>query len=158
MKLAEALNERAYLKKTFNELKERATANVKYQDGDSGPAEDPNKLIETMDDINKQLYGLIVRINLTNSSTRINDPLNSGSEVSLAELIVERDGIMRMINAMTAMRDSTVQRDRYSRNEIKYVMSIDISKLNEDINMLSRKYRMIDSALQAANWSTDLVD
>jgi hypothetical protein len=50
----------------------------------------------------------------------------------------------------------TSARDRYSRNEIKFVRTVDVNDLQKRVDDLSRDLRELDSKLQQANWMTDL--
>ena len=61
------------------------------------------------------------------------------------------------LSALRATLDTAnVRSDRYSRNEIKFVRTIDINDLQKRVDDLSRDLRELDSKLQQANWMTDL--
>lgn len=68
MKLAEALQERADLNRSIEELKNRLSRNALVQEGEA-PAEDPEKLRRELDASLARLAYLITRINLTNCRT-----------------------------------------------------------------------------------------
>ena len=62
MKLAEALNIRADLQRRSHQLRERILRNAKIQ-VDEKPAEDPNELLNELEQVNTELVQLIKAIN-----------------------------------------------------------------------------------------------
>lgn len=149
MKLAEALNQRADLQRRIAQLRERLSNNVKVQEGDQ-PAEKPEDLFKELEAALKQLKDLIVSINRTNQET-----VWEGK--TLTEIIAEKDVLTMHLAALRATLDAAnVRSDRYSRNEIKFVRTIDVNALQKKVDYLSRDLRVLDSKLQQANWTTDL--
>jgi regulator of replication initiation timing len=149
MKLAEALNQRADLQRRIAQLRERLSNNVKVQEGDQ-PAEKPEDLFRELEAALKQLKDLIVSINRTNQET-----VWEGK--TLTEIIAEKDVLSMHLAALRATLDAAnVRNDRYSRNEIKFVRTIDVNALQKKVDNLSRDLRVLDSKLQQANWTTDL--
>ena len=149
MKLAEALNQRADLQKRIAQLRERLSNNVKVQEGDQ-PAEKPEELFQELEGSLKQLKDLIVSINRTNQET-----VWEGN--TLTELIAEKDVLsMQLATLRAALDAANVRSDRYSRNEIKFVRTIDVNVLQKKVDDLSKGLRELDSKLQQANWMTDL--
>ena len=149
MKLAEALNQRADLQRRIAQLRERLSNNVKVQEGDQ-PAEKPEDLFRELEAALKQLKDLIVSINRTNQET-----VWEGK--TLTEIIAEKDVLSMHLAALRATLDATnVRNDRYSRNEIKFVRTIDVNALQKKVDYLSRDLRVLDSKLQQANWTIDL--
>lgn len=149
MKLAEALNQRADLQKRIAQLRDRLSNNVKVQEGDK-PAENPEDLFKELEGSLKQLRDLIVSINKTNQET-----LWEGK--TLTEMIAEKDVMSMHLSALRATLDaSNVRSDRYTRNEIKFVRTIDVNHLQKRVDDLSRDLRELDSKLQQANWMTDI--
>ena len=149
MKLAEALNQRADLQKRIAQLRERLANNVKVQEGDQ-PAEKPEDLFKELGGALKQLKDLIVSINRTNQET-----VWEGK--TLTEIIAEKDTLSLHIATLRAALDAAnVRSDRYSRNEIKFVRTVDVNALQKRVDDLSRDLRQLDSQLQQANWTTDL--
>ena len=150
MKLAEALNQRADLQKRLAQLKERLSNNVKVQEGDS-PAEKPEDLFVELNASLKELESLIVRINKTNQET-----LWGGR--TLTEIIAAKDVLSLHLSTLRAVLEAAnVRSDRYSRNEIKFVRTIDVTELQKKVDSLSKELRELDSSLQQANWRTDLL-
>lgn len=150
MKLAEALNQRADLQKRIAQLRERLSNNVKVQEGDQ-PAEKPEDLFAELERSLKELETLIVRINRTNQET-----VWEGQ--TLTEMIAAKDMLSLHLSSLRAvMEAANVRSDRFSRNEIKFVRTIDVNELQKKVDDLSRDLRELDSRLQQANWMTDLL-
>ena len=150
MKLAEALNQRADLQKRIAQLRERISNNVKVQEGDQ-PAEKPENLFTDLDKSLKELESLIVRINRTNQET-------TWEGKTLTEMIAAKDVLSLHLSTLRAILDeANVRSDRFSRNEIKFVRTVDVNELQKKVDDLSRDLRVLDSQLQQANWSTDLL-
>ena len=150
MKLAEALNQRADLQKRIAQLRERLSNNVKVQEGDE-PAEKPEDLFKELEGALKALESLIVRINRTNQET-----VWEGK--TLTEMIAGKDVLSLQLSVLrTALESANVRSDRYSRNEIKFVRTVDVNDLQKKVDDLSRDLRTLDSKLQQANWMTDLL-
>ena len=150
MKLAEALNQRADLQKRIAQLRERLSNNVKVQEGDE-PAEKPEDLFKELEGALKELESLIVRINRTNQET-----VWEGK--TLTEMIAGKDVLSLQLSVLrTALESANVRSDRYSRNEIKFVRTVDVNDLQKKVDDLSRDLRTLDSKLQQANWMTDLL-
>ena len=98
----------------------------------------------------KQLKDLIVSINRTNQET-------VWEEKTLTEMIAEKDVLSMHLGALRAtLEAANVRSDRYSRNEIKFVRTVDVNALQKRVDDLSKSLRELDSRLQQANWSTDL--
>ena len=150
MKLAEALNQRADLQKRIAQLRERLSNNVKVQEGDE-PAEKPEDLFKELEGALKELESLIVRINRTNQET-----VWDGK--TLTEMIAGKDVLSLQLSVLrSALESANVRSDRYSRNEIKFVRTVDVNYLQKKVDDLSRDLRTLDSKLQQANWMTDLL-
>ena len=149
MKLAEALNQRADLQKRIAQLRERLSNNVKVQEGDQ-PAEKPSDLFEELTGSLKELESLIVRINRTNQET-------AWEGKTLTEMIAEKDVLSLHLSILRSVLEAAnVRSDRYSRNEIKFIRTVDVNELQKQVDSLSRDLRELDSRLQQANWMTDL--
>ena len=141
MKLAEALNQRADLQKRIAQLRERLANNVKVQEGDE-PAENPEDLFRELEGSLKQLKDMIVSINRTNQET-----LWEGK--TLTEMIAEKDVLSMHLSTLRAALDAAnVRSDRYSRNEIKFIRTVDVNDLQKKVDDLSKGLRELDSKLQ----------
>ena len=150
MKLAEALNQRADLQKRIAQLRERISNNMKVQEGDQ-PAEKPADLFAELSHSLKELESLIVRINRTNQET-------AWEGKTLTEMIAGKDVLSLQLSVLRSALDAAnVRSDRYSRNEIKFVRTVDVNELQKRVDDQSRDLRELDSRLQQANWKTDLL-
>ena len=150
MKLATALSERSDIQKRLSELQERLNNNAKVQDGET-TAEDPKELLKELDSLTEQLETLIYKINLTNSKTMID-----GTELTL--LLAKRDVLkQKIVMLRNFLNTASAKVDRYSRKEIKILSSVDVTKLQKQIDVLSKEYRTIDEKIQGANWTTELL-
>ena len=150
MKLAEALNQRADIQQRIARLKERLANNVKVQEGDE-PAERPDVLFSELNSNLAQLEKLIVSINKTNQET-----VWEGK--TLTEIIAAKDVLAMNLSVMRATLDAAnVRSDRYSRNEIKFVRTVDVNIIQKKVDNLSKQIRELDALLQQANWTTDLI-
>jgi chorismate mutase len=151
MKLAEALIERADLKKQIAGLRWRLEQNAKVQDGEK-PAESIEELLPVFDGLSDELEKLVKRINRTNAAT----PFGAGA---LMDALAERDHLKSRIATYRSLYDAAaIKQDRYSRSEIRYVRCVDTAELQKRIDLLSKQYRKLDTEIQAANWATDLSD
>ena len=150
MKLATALSERSDIQKRLSELQEILNNNAKVQDGET-TAEDPKELLKELDSLTEQLETLIYKINLTNSKTMID-----GTELTL--LLAKRDVLkQKIVMLRNFLNTASAKVDRYSRTEIKILSSVDVTKLQKQIDVLSKEYRTIDEKIQGANWTTELL-
>ena len=151
MKLAEALITRADLLKKIGQIRKRMTQSAMVQEGET-PAEEVEVLLVTYDELMSELCELIKKVNHTNGMTSF----GSGS---IADAIAERDNLRSRISAHRDLYEAaTVQQNRYSRSEIKYVRCVDAAELQKGIDLLSKQYRELDTRIQEANWNTDLQD
>jgi hypothetical protein len=151
MKLAEALINRADLKTQIGQIVSRMKENALVQEGDS-PAEDVAELGSVYESMMESLEGLIVRINKTNNNTMLDD-------ISLADTIARRDCLKSKIATYRALKESSliIKRERYSQSEIKYVRTVDITRIQKLIDSYSRQYRELDTKIQERNWTADLL-
>ncbi|WP_339253708.1 DIP1984 family protein [Sporosarcina sp. FSL W8-0480] len=151
MKLAEALIARADYQKRIEQLKKRISMNLKIQEGEE-PAEDPNAMLAELDGIMKELTILIKRINKTNSSIQFDETR------TLADALAERDQIWdkRLMLGKFA-EEASVRNDRYSRTEIKIISTVDVKRIQKQVDQLSKKFREMDTKIQGLNWSIDLI-
>lgn len=151
MKLAEALVLRADTQRRIAQLQERISLSVIVQEGDQ-PPENPQELLNELDRLLSQLSELIARINRTNSQTSLAD------YASLTDALAERDALRLRFSVLKNIANSASQRvPQYSRSEIRQVVTVDIAALRRQSDQMARRFRELDTAIQAANWSTDLL-
>ena len=152
MKLAEALILRADCQKRLHKLKERLIRSSKVQEGEE-PPEQPQELIEELDNVINQLADLIQKINRTNSSTILDNNL------SISDALAQRDSIQLKRSIYDSVIQTAASRqDRYGRSEIKYLSTVDIAELQTEVDRMARDYRQLDTKIQQANWNTELVE
>ena len=152
MKLAEALLERKSLMQKVEKLRERLTHSALVQEGDT-PNERPEVLFGELNSAVTELEALIKRINATNNVAQLPD----GTTVSNA--IVQRDMLnLRRISVEQVAEAATVQNQRWSRNEIKFVPTVNAAELRREVDELAKACRELDTQIQAVNWTVDLVE
>ena len=150
MKLAEALNLRADLQKRIANLRERLIKNAKVQEGDT-PSEDPNMLLNELNDNIIELENIIKLINKTNSATYIDNE-------SISDIIAKRDTLGLKLSILRSfISESANKIERYSSKEIKILSTVNVAEKQKEIDNLSKEYRLIDTKLQGLNWTTDII-
>ena len=151
MKLAEALILRADLQKRIEQLRIRLNNNAKVQENDE-PSENPEELLNELDNNINQLKILIKQINKTNCVT-----VSNGQ--TLADLIAERDTLTLKSNILRGFLNIAGQKvNLYSTTEIKIMSTVDVPALQKELDLLSKKIRETDTELQQANWLTELIE
>ena len=149
MKLAEALSIRADLQRRISQLKSRLKDSSKIQEGDT-PAEDVNDLYKELGDCLTQLEELTYRINHTNMQT-----VHEGE--TLTRMIARKDMLTLRISVMRDVLKHVIENDRYGRNEIKYIRTIDVPAFRKEMDAYAKKLRELDLKLQSLNWTVDLI-
>lgn len=151
MKLAEALILRSDLQKRIEQLRVRLNNNAKVQENDK-PSENPEELLNELDNNVNQLKILIKQINRTNCVT-----VSNGQ--TLANLIAERDTLTLKSNILRGFLNIAGQKvNLYSTTEIKIMSTVDVPALQKELDLLSKKIRETDTELQQANWLTELIE
>lgn len=151
MKLAEALSKRAGLIQRVQQLKTRLNDCLKVQEGDT-PAETPEDVVKELDSTLGELRRLIYLINLTNTATMVDGR-------SITALLAERDTLaMRVKTLNDGLQLLTAREDRYNRNEIKYVRTMDINDFRRLCDKSSAQLREFDLKIQGLGWIHDLVE
>lgn len=149
MKLAEALSSRADLQRKVSQLKGRLKDSAKVQEGDK-PAENTEDLFKELDSCLVKMENLIYRINFTNMQT-----VHDGEP--LTKMIARKDVLNLRLSVMREVMKYMLETDRYGRNEIKYVRTIDVTELHKKIDSYAKQLRELDLKLQKLNWTTDLL-
>ena len=151
MKLAEALILRSDLQKRIEQLRVRLNNNAKVQENDK-PSENPEELLNELDNNINQLKILIKQINKTNCVT-----VSNGQ--TLADLIAEKDTLTLKSNILRGFLNIAGQKvNLYSTTEIKIMSTVDVPALQKELDLLSKKIRETDTELQQANWLTELIE
>ena len=77
---------------------------------------------------------------------------------TMTELLAEKDVLMRKLEIYrSAYSKAIVRTDRYTRNEIRFVPTIDGESLQKNIDAMSKQYRELDMKIQQANWTAELM-
>lgn len=150
MRLAEALQLRSDLQKRIYQLQERLSQNATVQEGEK-PAEDPVALLHELDGCIAQLEELMERINRTNSQTVT-------AEGTLTALLAKRDCLKIKVEAYREfLRQASGLSRRATRSEIKILSTISVQDYQKQVDQMSAQLRQVDGAIQAANWTTELL-
>jgi hypothetical protein len=151
MKIAEALILRADIQKRIAQLKTRLNNNAKVQENEE-PAENPELLLTELENLISQLNDLIVKINRTNTLSKIDG-------ISLVELIAKKDTLSQKAGILREFIEIASQKvNLYSTTEIKVFSTVSVSELQKKLDKLSKEIRETDTKLQQANWTIDLVE
>jgi hypothetical protein len=152
MKLAEALVLRADLQKRLAQLRQRLQQSALVQEGEQ-PPENPQELLVEMDQLLNQLEELIVRINRTNLQTSMADG------TILTDALARRDVLSQRYSIISGLADTAAARiERYGRAEIRKIATVDVAALRRQLDDIARQRRELDTAIQATNWTIDLVE
>ena len=139
MKIAEALILRADIQKRIAQLKTRLNNNAKVQEHEE-PTENPELLLIELDGLISQLNDLIIKINKTNTLSKID-------EISLVELIAKKDTLSQKARILREFIEIASQKiNLYSTAQQK------------QLDKLSKEIRETDTKLQQANWTIDLIE
>lgn len=151
MKIAEALILRADIQKRIAQLRTRLNNNAKVQENEE-PAENPELLLTELENLILQLNDLIVKINRTNTLSKIDG-------ISLVELIAKKDTLSQKAGILREFIEIASQKvDLYSATEIKVFSTVNVSEQQKKLDKLSKEIRETDTKLQQANWTIDLVE
>ena len=150
MKLANALSQRAELQTRIHQLETRLYNNAQVQEGES-PAEDPQDLLQELEEDYARLEELIAGIRRTYCCTLVDG-------VPLSDLLAQRDcrkgklGILRnfLDNASELVSRRTV-------GEIRIRSTVDVRSMQKEVDRMSKELRELDEKIQEANWTTDLL-
>lgn len=150
MKLAEALLERKNVKQRIDALAQRLVEDAKVQEGDK-PAGDPVETLREIGQLINVYRELIVRINKTNAESVMPDGR------TIMEAIAERDALSLKYAILNRLASAAVvSRDRYSRNEIKFIPTVDVAEIRKMADQAAKEMRELDAKIQAANWTVEL--
>ena len=152
MKLAEALVLRADLQKRLAQIRTRLTQSALVQEGEQ-PPENPTELLTEMEQMLAQLQDLMVGINKTNLRASLPDG------TTLTDALARRDILSLHHNIINGLTDTASNRiERFGRSEIRKLATVDVATLRRQISELARQRRELDTAIQATNWTTDVLE
>jgi hypothetical protein len=148
MKLAEALSIRADLQKRIAQIRERLKVNSKVQEGDK-PTEDTKELYQELESNLVELENLIYRINVTNFNV-----VHNG--VTLTKLMAKKDVLSLRVSLMREVLNYVNDRnERYTRQEIKYIRTVNVVELRQKVDSYSKQLRELDMEIQKLNWTVE---
>ena len=102
-----------------------------------------------------ELQDLIRQINLTNSRSSI------ASGASLTAALAERD-ILRLryslLSSVAEAASGASQPARQMRTELKFLSAVSVPDLRDWANDVAKRHRELDTAIQEANWTMELIE
>ena len=151
MKLGELLMHRADLNKRLGQVEARLKEAVMVQEGDE-PDGDPTELLVELNALYDQMGDVVSSINVTNATATMVDG------VPLAEALLRRNLLGKRIKSYQQVigAASTGSMSRYSRNEIKFVKTVDLTTLQRHVDSLSKEHRDLDVEIQQRNWEIEV--
>jgi hypothetical protein len=163
MKLAEALAARKDIVSRISESTEDSATDILVRDEDDPRASDvdPYEFLESLQAKYDEAARLSIAINETNNVTHIE--YLSGT-YSLMEAIAMRECLRlkaRAIGNIINHVSRLVKTDYYSRRQkdtVRSVSLVPLSDLRNLKNSLEADLRRLDSAIQTANWTVDLLE
>ena len=151
VKLAEALVLRADTQKRIEQLRERLKASVLVQEGEE-PPENPQELFAELERLLAQVTDLIKRINQTNLQATL-----AGGK-TLTDALADRDSLTLYHKILeSTVVAATPQFDRMGRAEIRKIPTVKVGDLRRLMDETARQRRELDTSIQAANWTTELL-
>lgn len=155
MLVAEALVRRAAIRNKMGELAKRAEecAQVNVEEK---PPEDPADLLTEWINLSHELEAHIVEINAANSRIEITTP--GGSRITLGHALIERNRLKQEADLKRKVAQAAIERDRYRRDEIRRMPTVNVKQLRVEADELSEKARKLDVVIQRANWANELSD
>ena len=151
MKLAEALQERADLKRNIGSLRGRLERVMLVQEVEE-PAEDPKELLRVLNESISRLEYLMAAINHTNDITE-------AGGMTLTQLIAKKDALMlKMAAYKDLVQEAGYNTSRARGTEIKVVMTMKASELQKEVDRMAKEVRTLDNLLQETNWTKELVE
>ena len=150
MKLANALSQRAELQTRIHQLETRLYNNAQVQEGES-PAEDPQDLLQELEEDYARLEALIACINRTNCCTLVDG-------VPLSDLLARRDCQKSKLRGLRDFLDCASElTPRRTAGEIKIRSTVNVREMRKQLDWQSKALRELDEKIQEANWTTDLL-
>ena len=116
---------------------------------DKQPQEDPAKLMAQLRKAIQDLETLVVKINTTNNTTVVPGYGN------LMQALARRDALKMLSEKLRTIRYAA-QINNSGEKVLK--TTIDIKKLQAEIDQTGRDFRTLDSTIQEINWTTIIKD
>lgn len=151
MKLAEALVLRADSQKRLEQLRNRILRNATIQEG-SSPAENPEQLLAEYERVAAELIQLMNRINLTNAEAQI-------SGRTMTEALAERDILKKkQVMYQELAQSATIRPTAVTRSEIRIRGTVNVAATQRQADTIAAALQELDTRIQQANWTIDLVE
>ncbi len=124
---------------------------AKVQEGDR-PTEDPTALLQQLREALAAMEEMVTKINRTNIAARL-------GERTIMEAIARRDRLATEQQVLRRLAQlATPTRDRFARNEIRFVPTVDAAAVQRNVDEVTRILRDLDKEIQAANWAIELTE
>jgi hypothetical protein len=150
MKLAEALLLRADIQKKLASLQARAQKYAVVQEGER-PAEDPQTILRQIEAVATELQRLVYAVNRANLQHKI------GTGESLTEALAKRDSLALRHRILQSVLDVCAKPpERYGVKEIRWVTTVDVAEMQEQVDNLAKEIRELNAAIQEAGWQVEL--
>lgn len=154
MKLAEALSVRADLQRRLEGMRGRLVSSALVQEGER-PPEDPRELLRETERMLAELEGHVERINRTNLGATL--PGDPGTTLTAA--LARRDALGLRHGLLKSLVGAASDRvPRYGRTEIRILPTVEVAPLRRQMDEAAKERRDLDTAIQAANWATELAE
>jgi hypothetical protein len=89
-----------------------------------------------------RLLGLISAINRTNAKAAFNE------KQTISDADAERDVTGKQgVFLSTIAEVASTRRDRYSKSEVKFVLTVSIAQLQKQVDQLAKQFRELDTRL-----------
>ena len=158
MKLAEALARRADAQKRLEQLKDRAASSARYQEGEP-PPEDAAELLALARSTVREVEWLVRAVNRTNAATELEPGFTVTDALARRDsLAAERAAVSATADAAQGHGYSGLRIGRQLRSELRWVTDLRVSDLRAEADGLAQQYRDLDTRIQAANWTTELLE
>jgi len=151
MKLGELLMQRADLNKRIGQVEARLKEAVLVQEGDD-PDGDPTELLVELNGLYDQMGTIVSAINGVNATATMQDGTPLGEALLLRNMLGKRIKSYQQVIGAAGSNNMS----RYSRNEIKFVKTVDLVALQKHLDSLSRQHRDLDVEIQQRNWELDI--
>ena len=151
MKLAEALQERADLKRNISDLSDRLERVALVQEGEK-PVEDPKTLLKALDESVNRMEYLMAAINHTNDVTMADG-------MTLTALIARKDALMLRQSVYKKLaQEAGYNTSRARGTEIKVMPAVKVTEIQKEVDRMAKEVRTLDNLLQETNWKTKLIE
>ena len=101
----------------------------------------------------RQFTDLVKQINRTNATT----PFEEG--MTLTDALAERDALAIERSVLhSAIQTVGQPQNRYMRSELRSITTVNLGQIQKQTDDLARRYRELDTRIQALNWAMDLIE